>query len=120
MRPINTNKALHTEVQTLAGEIAHTPISPVKYQRLFKRLDHTLERLQQLESRDRAVDIFAKTQAEHLKEQVIKLYGDLEDGFLKREITQIREESTSLRKGRLTLRAVKKLETHISELEKHW
>lgn len=113
------SRGIQTEVQTIAGEIAQTSISQGRYQRLFKKLDSALAQLQGLESGDRSADVFARAQAEHLREQVVKLYGDLENGLLKREISQIREESTSLRKGRLTLQAIKKLETHISELEKN-
>ncbi|MBS0604385.1 MAG: hypothetical protein JSS60_05025 [Verrucomicrobia bacterium] len=108
---------LQSEVRTIAGEIADTPISPKKYQHLSRKLDNALEKLQGLESKNKTTSLFAKAQTEHLKEQVVKLYGDLEDGLVKREVSQIKEESTSLKKGRLTLKAVKKLEMHINELE---
>lgn len=112
-------KWLQVEVQTIAKEIECSSISPRKYQLLSKKLDHTLEALQGFETRGKAADIFAKAQAEDLKEQVVKLYGDLEEGLVKREISQIKEESSSLRRGRLTLKAIKKLEVHISTIEKN-
>lgn len=110
---------LQSEVQTIAGEIAHSPISPRKYQHLSKKLNDALETLQGIEAKNKTSDLFAKAQTQTLKEQVVKLYGDLEDGLVKREVTQIKEESTSLKKGRLTLKAVKKLEMHINDLEKN-
>ncbi len=110
---------LQSEVQTIAGEIAQSPISPKKYQHLSKKLDHALETLREIEGKAKAENVFAKAQTEHLKEQMVKLYGDLEDGLVKREVSQIQEESTGLKKGRLSLKAVKKLELHISELEKN-
>src|SRR5262249_10594014 len=62
---------------------------------------------------------FTKALAESIKGRVIQLYADLEDGLVKREVTQIKEELTSLKKGRLTLKAIKTLELHIDELEKN-
>lgn len=111
------SRSLQSEVQTIAGEIAHSSISARKYQNLSKKLDHALETLQDLESKNKTAGVFARAQTDGLKEQVVKLYGDLENGLVKREISQIREESTLLRKGRLTLKAIKKLEMHISDLE---
>ena len=110
---------VQSEVQTIAGEIAQSPISPRKYQHLTKKLDNALKTIREIEADGKASNIFAKAQTEQLKEQMVKLYGDLEEGLVKREVSQIQEESTSLRKGRLTLKAIKKLETHISELEKN-
>ncbi len=110
---------LQSEVQTIKGEIARAPLSPRKYQHLSKKLDNVLETIQDLETKNKTVGVFAKAQTEHLKEQVVNLYGDLEDGLVKREVSQIKEESSSLKKGRLTLKAIKKLEMHISELERN-
>lgn len=106
-------------VQEVAGKITQSPISPRKYQVLARKLHDALETLKGMEGEAKAANLFAKAQTEQLKEQVVKLYGDLEDGLVKREISQIQEESTSLKKGRLTLKAIKKLETHIGELEKN-
>jgi hypothetical protein len=119
LNKIAGSRQLQAEVQTIAGEIAHSPISPRKYQHLSKKLDHALETLQSIEAKTKTAGVFAKAQTAHLKEQMVKLYGDLEDGLVKREISQIKEESTSLRKGRLTLQAIKKLEVHINDLEKN-
>lgn len=113
------SKWLQSEVQTIAGEIAQSKISREKYNHLSKKLDEALETLQGLETEAKTHSLFAKAQAATLKEQVVKLYGDLEDGLVKREVSQIKEESTSLRKGRLTLKTIKKLETHIHDLEKN-
>lgn len=110
---------LQSEVQTIAGEIAQSKISREKYKHLSKKLDNALETLQGLETEAKTHNLFAKAQAATLKEQVVKLYGDLEDGLVKREISQIKEESTSLKKGRLTLKTIKKLEMHIDDLEKN-
>ncbi len=111
---------LHSEVETLAGEIAHSPISRGKYQNLSKKLDKAFVSLQHLETKDKMASLFSQAQTERLKEQMVKLYGDLENGLFKREVTQIQEESTSLRRGRLTQKAVKKLESHITDLEKNY
>ena len=119
LNKVHKPRWLQVEVQTIAKEIECSSISPKKYQLLSKKLDDTLEALQGFETRDKTADVFAKAQAEDLKEQVVKLYGDLEEGLVKREISQIKEESTSLRKGRLTLKAIKKLEVHIHTLEKN-
>lgn len=116
---LSESRWLQSEVQTIAGEIAQSPISPKKYQHLSKKLDHALETLREIEAKTKVANVFAKAQTELLKEQMVKLYGDLEDGLVKREVSQIQEESTCLKKGRLTLKAVKKLELHISELEKN-
>jgi uncharacterized protein YhaN len=115
LNKFNSSQTLQSNVQELAGQIAHSPISPRKYQSLSKKLDRAFETLQDLESSSKTAGLFAQT----LKEQVVKLYADLEDGLVKREVTQIKEESTSLKKGRLTLKAIKTLELHISELEKN-
>jgi hypothetical protein len=117
VNPITRSQSLQSEVQTIAGEIAHSPISRQKYHALSRKLGHALKALQGLE--DKTKHLFLKTQTENLKEQVVKLYGDLEDSLVTREVTQIKEESTSLKKGRLTLKAVKQLEAHIHELEKN-
>lgn len=115
----NDSRRLQSEVQTIAGEIADASISPKKYQHLFKKLNHALETLVELETQKKMTSLFAKAQVQHLREQMIKLYGDLENGLIKREVSQIKEKSISLKNGRLTLKAVKKLEMHISELEKN-
>jgi hypothetical protein len=111
-RPIFVPQGLQTQVQTLKQEIAHSPISPKKYQDLTKKLDVTLEKLDELE---KTSNLFAK----QLKEKVIDLYKDLEDGRVEGEVKDIQQRSTSLKKGRVTVSAVKKLETGIADLEKH-
>lgn len=111
---IQERRWLQIEVETIAQEIGGSPISRKKYQLLSRKLDHTWEALQA-----KTNNLFAKTQAEGLKEQMVKLYGDLEEGLVKREVAQIKEESTSLRNGRLTRKAIKKLEVHISDLEQN-
>lgn len=123
--PKNVNKTgnaqwIQSEVQTIAGEIAHSPISQKKYQNLSKKLDKAFVSLQDLETKDKMESLFLQAQRGQLKEQMVKLYGDLESGLVKREVTQIQQESTSLRQGRLTSKAVKKLESHIAELEKNY
>ena len=95
----------------------HLPVSPRKYQLLTKKLDNALKTLR--EGEGKTTNVFAKAQTEQLKEQMVELYGKLEDSLVEREVAQIQEESTSLRKGRLTLKAIKKLETHIHALEKN-
>ena len=110
-------KWVQSEVQTIAGEIATSPVSPRKYQLLSKKLDNALKTLR--EGEGKTTNVFAKAQTQQLKEQMVELYGKLEDSLVEREVAQIQEESTSLRKGRLTLKAIKKLETHIHALEKN-
>jgi hypothetical protein len=122
MKSIDINKSLkgsqwlRSEVRTIEGEIAQSPISPRKYQNLTKKLNHALETLQTME---KTSNLFAKTHTQSLKEKVVNLYKDLEDGLVEGEVSQIHQESKSLKKGRVSLRAVKKLETHITDLEKN-
>lgn len=105
---------LHTEVQTIEGEIAHCPISQKKYQLLCKKLHSASQKLQDME---KTTDVFAKAQAEYLKEKVVALSRDLVDRLVEGEVTQIQQESSSIRQGKITAKAVKLLETHIHQLE---
>ena len=113
------NKSLqgsYSILQTIEREIAQSPISSKKYLNLSKKLDHELEALQTLE---KTSNLFVKTQTDSLKEKVVTLYGDLEDGRIEGEVSQIHQESRSLKKGRISLKAVKQLEAHINDLEKN-
>jgi hypothetical protein len=112
----SSSRWLHSEVQTIEGEISHSSISPKKYQSLSKKLNLASQKLQDLE---KTSDIFAKAQTEHLKEKVVSLSRDLVDRLVEGEVTQIQQESTSLKKGRVTPKAVKMLETHINHLEEN-
>jgi hypothetical protein len=114
MRNINPLKGPQSEVRDLEATIAQTPISKGKYRVLTERLGSALETLEGLEGK--TTSVFVRTQVGSLKERVVKLYGDLETGLVRREVSQIKAESTSLKK-RITLKAIKKLEGHISELE---
>lgn len=105
---------LHTEVQTIEGEIAHCPISQKKYQLLCKKLHSASQKLQDME---KTTDVFAKAQAEYLKEKVVALSRDLVDRLVEGEVTQIQQESSSIRQGKITAKAVKLLETHIHQLK---
>lgn len=110
---ININsRILQSQVQTIAGEMAEASISPKKYEYFSKKLNRALASLQSLEAK-KAVDLFSK----NLGEQVVKLYGDLEDGLVKQEVSKIEKWSSSLKEGRISNKAIKKLETHIHELE---
>jgi hypothetical protein len=112
----NGSRWLQTEVQTIEGEIAHASISPRKYQSLCKKLNLASQKLQDLE---KTSDIFAKSQTEYLKEKVVRLSRDLVERLVEGEVTQIQHESISLKKGKITPKAVKLLETHIHHLEEH-
>src|SRR5882757_9376892 len=101
---------LHSEVQTIEGEITHASISPKKYQSLCKKLNLASQKLQDLE---KTSDVFAKAQTEYLKEKVISLSRDLVDRLVEGEVVQIQHESTSLKKGKITPKAIKMLEIHI-------
>lgn len=119
MNPLIESRALNDQVSHLKAQITSgTPISPGKYRDLLKQLNSAFEMLQNLKS-SKMSNPFVKTQNEGLEARVTELYGNLESGRVKGEIVQIQEESTFLKKGRLTLRAVKKLELHINELEKN-
>jgi hypothetical protein len=107
---------LQSEVQTIEGEIAHASISPKKYQSLCKKLNLASQKLQDLE---KTSDVFAKAQTEYLKEKMMSLSRDLVDRLVEGEVTQIQHESTSLKKGKITPKAIKMLETHIHHLEEN-
>ncbi len=111
---INSSRWVQSEVQTIEGEIAHSAISPKKFQSLSKKLHFAAQKLQDLE---KATDVFAKAQTEYLKEKVVTLSRDLVDRLVEGEVTQIQQESSSLKQGKITAKAVKLLESHISQLE---
>ncbi len=113
---LSGSRWLQTEVQTIEGEIAHASISPKKYQSLCKKLNLASQKLQDLEQTS---DVFAKAQTEYLKEKVVNLSRDLVDRLVEGEVTQIQHESTSLKKGKITPKAIQLLETHIIHLEEH-
>jgi hypothetical protein len=119
INPSTNPQSVHSVVQTIAGEIATSSISLQKYQVLTRKLNDALETLKEIEGEEKAARLFAKAQAEYLKEQVVKLYGDLENGLVKKEISQIQEESSLLKQGNLTLKAIQQLETHITEIEEN-
>ena len=113
---LSGSRWLHSEVQTIEGEIAHSAISPKKYQSLCKKLNLASQKLQDLE---KTSDVFAKAQTEYLKEKVVRLSHDLVERLVEGEVSQIQHESTSLKKGRITSKAIKMLESHINHLEEN-
>src|SRR5690349_18417811 len=113
---LSGSRWLHSEVQTIEGEIAHSSISPKKYQSLCRKLNLASQKLQDLEKTN---DVFAKAQTEYLKEKVVRLSHDLVERLVEGEVTQIQHESTSLKEGRITPKAIKMLETHIHHLEEN-
>ncbi len=106
---------LHSQVQTIEGELTHSPLSAKKYQDLTKKLHDASVKLQDLE---KTSGVFAKAQTEYLKEKVVTLSKDLVDKLVEREISQIKKESCSLKK-RISQGAVRQLELHIRELERN-
>ncbi len=112
---LSGSRWLQTEVQTIEGKISDC-ISQRKYQSLCKRLNFASQKLQDLE---KTSDVFAKAQTEYLKEKVVSLSRDLVERLVEGEVTQIQHESTSLKKGKITLKAIKMLEVHIQDLEGH-
>lgn len=107
---------LQTEMQTIEGEIAKAKMSPRKYQLLSKKLDVACQKVQEL---GKTKDVFSKAQAEYLKEKVVTLAKDLVDRVVEGEVKQIQQESTSLKAGKVTRKAIKMLESHIGELEEN-
>ena len=107
---------LHTQVRSIEGELARSPISQKKYQDLTKKLNAASRELQVLEKKTSGV--FAQAQTNYLKEKVITLSKGLVDGLVERKVSQIQQESSSLKK-RISQGAVKKLETHINQLERN-
>jgi len=112
----NGSRWLQAEMQTIEGEIARSPISQKKYQLLSQKLNTASQKLQDLE---KTTDLFAKAQADYLKEKVVALSKDLVDRLVEGEVTQIQQESSSLKKGKITAKAVRLLETHIHQLEEN-
>jgi hypothetical protein len=114
-------KWVQSEIKMIAGEIASSPaISPKKYQLLSKELNVVLETLDDIK---KAKNVFAKALAEQLKEQSVKLCGDLENNLVQWKVSQIEAESQLLKKGqltkKLTQKVIKQLKTHIRELEEN-
>ena len=107
---------LQSEVHHIEGEISDTKISQKKYQDLSKKLEFASKKLQDME---KTADVFAKAQAEYLKEKVVSLSKDLVDRLVEGEVSQIQQESTSLKHGKITRKAIKMLETHIHQLEEN-
>lgn len=116
VNPLSGSRWLHSEMLTIEGEIAQASISPKKYQSLCKKLNLASRKLQDLE---KTSDLFAKAQTEYLKEKVVTLSRDLIDRLVEGEVTQIQHETTSLKEGKITLKAIKLLETHIHHLEEN-
>lgn len=113
---LNGSRWLQTEMQSIEGEIAQAKITPRKYQLLSKKLDAASKEVQQLE---KTTDVFSRAQAEYLKEKVVNLAKDLVDRVVEGEVQQIQQESTSLKAGKVTAKAIKMLETHIDTLEEN-
>lgn len=118
-KKIEESRWLQLEVQTIAGEIARHPISRRNYRLLSKKLDNALGTLQVMETQSKTHQFFANRTSD-LKEQVVQLYKDLEDGLVQRQISQIKEESTLLKQGQLTQDKIKKLKMNISKIEKNY
>lgn len=114
---LNGSRWLHSEVQTIEGEIAQANISVKKYQYLSKKLNVASQKLQDLEKV--STDVFGKAQTEFLKEKVITLSRDLVDRLVEGEVSQIKHESCSLKAGKITRKAIHLLESHIHQLEEN-
>lgn len=105
---------LYSQMQSIEGELTQAPISKKKYELLTRELDKASKKLQELE---KTAGVFAQAQARYLKEKVVTLSKDLVDRHVETEVSQIQRESASLQK-KVSQEAVKKLETHIEQLEK--
>jgi|ERR1700722_952705 len=113
---LSRSRWLQSEVQTIEGEITRSSISQKKYHSLCKKLNHASQEIQHLE---KTSDIFARAQTEYLKEKVVSLSRDLIDRLVEGEVTQIQLESRSLKTGKISPKAIKLLETHITHLEEN-
>jgi len=116
-KPVNSlteSRTLDHQVRTLKQQItASGEISLRQYKQLSRELGRAAETLENL---DKTSNLFTKTQNAHLKEEVVNLYGALEFGLVKREVSQIQAEATSL-KRLPTPQLAKELERHITALE---
>ncbi|MES2121500.1 MAG: hypothetical protein V4492_01835 [Chlamydiota bacterium] len=125
MEPINVNflfentRWISTEVESIAGEIETSPISEKKYLDLSKRLDDTFRAIQNLETQQKTSTLFARTQAQSLKETCVELSQHLENAFVNREISLIQNDSVALHHGGATPEAIQKIEAQMNALLKN-
>jgi hypothetical protein len=105
--------AVYAEVRSLTKAIQSSPISKERYQLLSQRLDNALKALNDLETEGRVNKLFNS----HLRELIVNLYRDLDEGRVHLELSRIQAGSRSIRGGRITKKAFLSLKKRIDELE---
>lgn len=109
MKTIINGFNIHHRIEKLEEKVSAFPSTQQKYSVLHKELDQTFDALTHLKTEE-----FATKQ---LEETVVRLYGELENNLVKRELSQIQEKTTSLKKGRISQKALGQLQRHIKELK---
>ncbi len=109
------NINIYAEVSSLANAIATSSISREKYHLLSKQLDNALNYLQQMETQGKVHHLF-----HNLKETLVNLYKDLEDGLVRTELSKIQAGSLSLRQGRISRQAIRFIEKRVKQLEQNY
>lgn len=105
--------AVYAEVRSLTKAIQSSPISKERYQLLSQRLDNALKVLNELETEGRVNKLFNS----HLRELIVNLYRDLDEGRVHLELSRIQAGSRSIKGGRITKKAFLSLKKRIDELE---
>ena len=81
---MSVNISIYAEVSALAEIINTSPISREKYSVLLPRVNAAFTQMQHLETQGKVDSLF-----QDLKERVIDLYKQLEEGLVKEELSKI-------------------------------
>ena len=112
---MSVNISIYAEVSALAEIINTSPISREKYSVLLPRVNAAFTQMQHLETQGKVDSLF-----QDLKERVIDLYKQLEEGLVKEELSKIRAGSLSLRRGRISQQAIHFIEKRVEQLEHNY
>jgi hypothetical protein len=115
---LTQSRALHSEVRAIQGKLEHPVISRKKARQLSQKLDRVCSQLFTMKSQEPSP--FMQAALGEMEQKVIHLYREIEEALVKRQVSQIKEETNSLKQaltgGTVSHRAVDELKKKIAEL----
>ncbi|MBY0529109.1 MAG: hypothetical protein K2P51_02860 [Rhabdochlamydiaceae bacterium] len=115
---LSQSRTLHNEVRAIQGKLEHPVISRKKARALSQKLDRVCSKLFTIKNKEASP--FMQAALDEMEQKIVRLYREIEESWVKRQIAQIQEETTSLKQalscGTVSTRSVEELKKKIIEL----
>jgi len=84
------------QLRAIETKLLTEPVNSEKRMKLFQELDTVSDALAELEAGAAQVNRFAQSYLKELQNQVVRLYGEIDDCTIKYEVSEIEKEASSL------------------------